>query len=78
MSNNTIAFATITTDQLTDVTGGGFGWLKPVAKFVGKKLLGPASAAYSGYAGTTKFLEDRDQHKSIKTSLWDGLKAAVI
>jgi hypothetical protein len=76
MSNHT-DLPSISTDQLADVTGAGWGWVKPVAKFAGKKLLGPASAAYSGYAGTSKFLDDRDHGKSIKTSLKDGLKAAL-
>lgn len=76
--SNDLSIQTISSDQLDNVTGGGFGWLKPVAKFVGKKVLGPVSAAYSGYAGTSKFLDDRDQGKSFGRSLWDGVKAAVI
>ena len=82
MSNN-IAFQTLSNDQLDNV-GGGFGlpsFLKPVAKiagFAGKKVLGPISAAYSGYEGMNAFLKDRSQHKGIGTSLWDGVKAAVI
>ena len=70
---------TISSDQLSDVTGGfGFGWLKPAAKILGKKVLGPVSAAYSGYSAVNKFLDDRDHGKSIGRSLWDGAKAAVI
>jgi hypothetical protein len=77
--SNELAIQTLSSDQLDHVTGGfGFGWLKPAAKILGKKVLGPVSAVYSGYAGTSKFLEDRDHHKSIGRSLWDGLKAAVI
>ncbi|HEX3761820.1 MAG TPA: hypothetical protein VHW23_24140 [Kofleriaceae bacterium] len=77
--SNSIAFQTVSSDQLTSVSGGfGLGWLKPVAKFAGKKVLGPASAAISGYQGMNKFLDDRDHHKSFGRSVWDGVKAAVI
>lgn len=77
--SNDLSIQTLSSDNLDNVTGGfGFGWLKPVAKFVGKKVLGPVSAAYSGYEGTSKFLDDRDHGKSFGRSLWDGVKAAVI
>lgn len=76
--SNDLSIQTLPSDQLDHVTGGGFGWLKPAAKFLGKKVLGPVSAAYSGYEGTSKFLEDRDHGKSFGRSLWDGVKAAVI
>jgi hypothetical protein len=76
--SNDLSIQTLSSDQLGNVTGGGFGWLKPAAKILGKKVLGPISAAYSGYAATSKFLDDRDHGKSIGRSLWDGAKAAVI
>jgi hypothetical protein len=77
--SNELPIHILSSDQLSSATGGfGFGWLKPVAKFVGKKVLGPVGAAYSGYEGVSKFLSDRDHHKSFGTSLWDGVKAAVI
>lgn len=78
LSSHTPALQTLSTDQLTTATGGGWGWVKPAAKILGKKVLGPVSAAYSGYCATSKFLDDRDHGKSLKTSLWDGAKAAVI
>jgi hypothetical protein len=79
LSIQTLSIQTLSSDQLTHVNGGfGLGWLKPAAKFLGKKVLGPVSAAYSAYEGTSKFLDDRDHGKSVGRSLWDGVKAAVI
>lgn len=77
MSNSNIALEALSSDQLSNVAGGGFGWIKPVARFAGKRVLGPFGAAYSGYVGTKKFLDDRRQHKSFGTSLKDGLKTGL-
>jgi hypothetical protein len=60
-----------------DHTTGGAGWLKPAAKFVGKKVLGPISAAWTAYDATNGYLNARDQGKGVGESLWEGAKAAV-
>ena len=71
------AFTELTTIDLDNATGGGAAWLKPAAKFVGKKVLGPVSAAWTAYDATTGYLNARDQGKSVGASLWEGAKAAV-
>jgi hypothetical protein len=77
--SNTVALEAISSDQLTDVTGGiSFGWVKPAAKFVGKRLLGPASAVYAGYQGGNAYFDARDHGQSVKSSLWAGVKKAVV
>jgi hypothetical protein len=72
----TDSFTEISAADLDDATGGG-GWLKPVAKFVGKKVLGPISAAWTAYDATSGYLNARDQGKGVGESLWEGAKAAV-
>ncbi len=52
-------------------------WLKPAAKFVGKKVLGPVSAAWTAYDGVNGYLNARDQGKGVGASLWEGAKNAV-
>ena len=67
----------ISTADLDLATGGVSPWIKGAAKFVGKKVLGPVSAAWTAYDATTGYLNARDQGKSVGQSLWEGAKAAV-
>lgn len=77
MSNHT-DFVSLSSDQLADISGGGLpGWVKPAAKFVGKKVLGPVSAAWTAYDGVSGFLKARDQGKSFGDSVKDGVKNAI-
>jgi hypothetical protein len=68
----------LSADVLAAVTGGGLGWLKPLAKFGGKKVLGPVGWAWSAYDGTSAFIDARKHGKSVGASLWEGAKSAVI
>ena len=77
MSNH-VALETISLNQLEDVTGAGFGWVKPLVKFGGKKVLGPVGWAWSAYDGTSAFLKARKEGKSVGSSLWEGAKNAVV
>ena len=77
MSNHP-AWESISSDQLADVSGGGIGWLKPLTKFGGKKVLGPAGWAWTAYDGTSAFLKARHNGQSVGSSLWSGAKAAAI
>jgi hypothetical protein len=70
------SFTEISAADLDTATGGA-GWLKGAAKFVGKKVLGPVSAAWTAYDATTGYLNARDQGKTVGASLWEGAKAAV-
>lgn len=76
MSNN-IEFASLSSDQLVSINGGLPSWVKPAAKFVGKKVLGPVSAAWTAYDGVNGYLDARKQGKSVGDSLKDGVKNAV-
>jgi hypothetical protein len=77
--SNTTALQTISTDNLSDVTGGAMPkWVKPAAKFAGKKVLGPVSAAWTAYDGTKGYLDARDQGKSVPQSVGEGLKKAFL
>jgi hypothetical protein len=67
----------ISTADLELATGGITPFIKGAAKFVGKKVLGPVSAAWTAYDATTGYLNARDQGKSVGESLWEGAKAAV-
>lgn len=71
------SFSALSSVDLESTTGGGAGWLKPAAKFVGKKVLGPVSAAWTAYDATNGYLNARDQGKGVGASLWEGAKAAV-
>lgn len=78
MSNST-SLQIIASDNLSTVTGGAMpGWVKPTAKFVGKKVLGPVSAAWTAYDGTTGYLDARDKGKSVPDSLRAGAKKAFL
>jgi hypothetical protein len=70
------SFTEVSTADLDQATGGA-PWLKGAAKFVGKKVLGPVSAAWTAYDATTGYLNARDQGKGVGESLWEGAKAAV-
>lgn len=67
----------ISTADLEHATGGINPFIKGAAKFVGKKVLGPVSAAWTAYDATTGYLNARDQGKSVGESLWEGAKAAI-
>jgi hypothetical protein len=73
MTNDTLT--TLSTEQL-DQINGGLDWKRGL-KFAGKKALGPVSAAWSGYDGVNGYLDAREKGKSVKSSLWSGLKSAV-
>jgi hypothetical protein len=78
MSSNT-ALQTISADNLSTINGGALpGWVKPAAKFVGKKVLGPVSAAWTAYDGVSGYLDARDQGKSVPQSVGAGLKNAFL
>jgi hypothetical protein len=68
-------FSTLSNDQLDAATGGG--WMGKVAKFAGKKVLGPVSAAWTAYDGVKGYLDARDQGKGVGESMWEGAKSAV-
>lgn len=72
------SFDTLTHDDL-DAIHGGNGWSKAgkVAKFAGKKVLGPVSAAWTAYDGVSGYLDARKQGKGVGASLWEGAKNAV-
>lgn len=76
MSNH-IELDSLSSDQLVGVNGGLPKWVKPAAKFVGKKVLGPVSAAWTAYDGVSGYLDARKQGKSVGDSLKDGVKNAV-
>lgn len=63
--------------DLEAATGGLNPFIKGAAKFVGKKVLGPVSAAWTAYDAASGYLSARDQGKSVGESLWEGAKAAV-
>ncbi len=69
----------ISLDQLNTVNAGfGFPkWVKPVAKFAGKKVLGPVSAAWTAYDAADGYLTAREHGKGVKDSLIAGAKNAV-
>jgi len=71
------SFSELSSADLDFATGGVSPWLKGAAKFVGKKVLGPVSAAWTAYDATTGYLHARDQGKGVGESLWEGAKAAV-
>lgn len=77
MTTDTSTFTEISSDDLNNTTGGAGGWLKPAAKFVGKKVLGPVSAAWTAYDGVNGYLNARDQGHGVGRSLWEGAKNAV-
>ena len=72
MSNQ---FESISSDQLSDVSGG-LSW-KSALKFTAKRVAGPLSAAYGGYQGGNAYFDARDHGKSVKDSLWAGVKKGV-
>jgi len=78
--SNPISLSPLDAATLDAVTGGfpGAGLLKPVAKFAGKKVLGPVGWAWSAYDGTSAFLDARKHGKSVGSSLWEGAKSAAI
>lgn len=67
----------LSTADLEAATGGLNPFIKGAAKFVGKKVLGPVSAAWTAYDATTGFLDARKQGKGVGESLWEGAKKAV-
>ncbi|HEY6173340.1 MAG TPA: hypothetical protein VIX73_02810 [Kofleriaceae bacterium] len=73
----TSSITEISAADLELATGGINPFLKGAAKFVGKKVLGPVSAAWTAYDATTGYLNARDKGKSVGESLWEGAKAAV-
>ena len=84
MSNNTKSnntkFENIASDQLSSVSGG-IGWgkiAKVTGKVVGKKFLGPVSAAWTGYDVTKAVLKAHGQHKSVGDTVKAGAKALVL
>lgn len=78
MSNNT-DLQTISATDLETASGGGVPvWVKPAAKIVGKKVLGPVSAAWTAYDGVNGYLKARDQGKSVPASVGEGLKHAFL
>jgi hypothetical protein len=74
--SNSIAFQTLSSDQLADTTGG-LGW-GTALRFAGKKVLGPVGAAIGGYQATNTFLDDRAQHRSVGSSLWHGIRKGFL
>lgn len=78
MSNNT-QIENVSSEQLSSVSGG-IGWgaiAKTGAKVVGKKVLGPVSAAWTGYDVTKAVLKAHDEHKSFGDTVKAGVKAAI-
>ena len=69
------SFSEISSIDLGAATGGA-GWIKG-AKFLGKKVLGPVSAAWTAYDATSGYLNARDKGKGVGASLWEGAKSAV-
>jgi hypothetical protein len=67
----------LSSDQLIEVNGGLPEWVKPVAGFVGKKVLGPVSAAWTAYDAADGFLTAREQGKGVGESLIEGGKNAL-
>jgi len=76
MNSSTHTLSEISKDELHDTTGGA-GWVKPAAKFVGKKVLGPVGTVWSAYEGVKSFKKARDDGKSVGRSLFEGAKEAV-
>ena len=74
MSHNT-TFETVSSNQLMGVSGGGFGWLKPITKI--GRAASAANGVLSGFNAGNTYFDARNHGKGVKGSLWAGLKKLV-
>lgn len=71
---------TISSTDLDTVTGGGVPWkkiAKKAVKVVGKKVLGPVSAAWTGYDAVDGYLDARENGDSVLKSIGKGAYNAL-
>jgi len=79
MTNNN-GFQIFSSEQLSNVSGGGIGSFLGKAVKVGGKVLGVASGVsdvVGGYQGAEKYRQDRAHGMGVMPSLWDGAKKAL-